>query len=353
MINNIFNYATSELSQDAFLCWLLSYAKKDAKEDKGLRDCAINFIKDIIPSLTNSKGDIFVSDIERQYNNIDVLFTVNDNYVVIIENKTFSSEHSNQLVRYTDIITTDPKFGKYELFKVLYKTGFQSNISFIEEAGFKFIGLEQIMKLFAPYVSRTENQIFQDYYSYWDNFNKTVMEYTELPVNKWGWQHINGFYRDFKKSGIIGKAGFDTDFDYVANPRGGLYAMWMSNDSFLYYNEQKYELYLQLEFSEGKFQLCLRTGIKQEEGIDTDVTPGDLRNFLTYYISESGKWIYTLSEYGFVKPDRFGTGATMTIGVIPLNEKTWIEVKNCVSDVINKFPQIINSINARKTKGSS
>ena len=29
--NNLFNYATSELSQDAFLCWLASYALEDAE----------------------------------------------------------------------------------------------------------------------------------------------------------------------------------------------------------------------------------------------------------------------------------------------------------------------------------
>ena len=27
--NNLFNYATSELSQDAFLCWLASYALEE------------------------------------------------------------------------------------------------------------------------------------------------------------------------------------------------------------------------------------------------------------------------------------------------------------------------------------
>lgn len=46
--NNIFHYATSELSQDAFLCWLFSYALKDADNDAALNACAIDFLKQFI-----------------------------------------------------------------------------------------------------------------------------------------------------------------------------------------------------------------------------------------------------------------------------------------------------------------
>ena len=38
--NNLFTYATKELSQDAFLCWLASYALEDAEPDDALRSCA-------------------------------------------------------------------------------------------------------------------------------------------------------------------------------------------------------------------------------------------------------------------------------------------------------------------------
>ncbi len=36
MENNLFTYAYKELSQDAFICWLMSYAKVNAEEDKAL-----------------------------------------------------------------------------------------------------------------------------------------------------------------------------------------------------------------------------------------------------------------------------------------------------------------------------
>ena len=38
---NVFDYATSELSQDAFLAWLFKWAEKDNEQyDKLLHDCA-------------------------------------------------------------------------------------------------------------------------------------------------------------------------------------------------------------------------------------------------------------------------------------------------------------------------
>jgi hypothetical protein len=40
---NLFSYATSELSQDAFICWLLSWASLEYKDVDGqLHQCAIS-----------------------------------------------------------------------------------------------------------------------------------------------------------------------------------------------------------------------------------------------------------------------------------------------------------------------
>jgi len=78
------------------------------------------------------------------------------------------------------------------------------------------------------------------------------------------------------------------------------------------------------------------------------VTPKQLRDFLTYYIDESGKWTYTLTEHGFIKPDRFGTGSTMTIGIIPINVSSWCEIADYVSNAMNSFEEIKESIKERE-----
>ncbi len=51
---NIFDYATRELSQEAFIAWLLSYAdpsRKDSSytfDDEGLSVCATKFIREML-----------------------------------------------------------------------------------------------------------------------------------------------------------------------------------------------------------------------------------------------------------------------------------------------------------------
>ena len=66
MKNNLFNYATSELSQDAFLCWLASYALEDA-----LRSCAREMLELFVPEFNGRPFTL--TDVERQVWHIDAL----------------------------------------------------------------------------------------------------------------------------------------------------------------------------------------------------------------------------------------------------------------------------------------
>ena len=56
-------------------------------------------------------------------------------------------------------------------------------------------------------------------------------------------------------------------------------------------------------------------------------------------------------DMGFIKPDRFGTGATMTIGVIPIKAKSWRDIPHYVSDAMDEFIEIKKSIETRQVVG--
>ena len=76
--NNIFNYATSELSQDAFICYLASFAFKDAIADTTLNECARNMLHLFVPEI--DADDVVLESIEQQFNlenigRLDVLLT--------------------------------------------------------------------------------------------------------------------------------------------------------------------------------------------------------------------------------------------------------------------------------------
>ena len=101
MKNNLFYYATSELSQDAFLCYLASFALTEAKDDPLLRSCAKSLLTEMVPELSGK--DFTLTNVERQVNHIDVLFTVtcgDKKYKIIVEDKVNAGEHDNQLLRY-------------------------------------------------------------------------------------------------------------------------------------------------------------------------------------------------------------------------------------------------------------
>ena len=92
---NIFRWASSELSQDAFICWLLSWANH--KESKELYETSKLFIQ----KLTNGKvNDFDRIEVRKQIDNIDILCIIDDCKVILIEDKVHTKNHGDQLERY-------------------------------------------------------------------------------------------------------------------------------------------------------------------------------------------------------------------------------------------------------------
>ena len=170
--NNLFSFATSELSQDAFICWCLNWFNDASKPV--LQEMA----KKIIFKLTNVKEfvvkKIVSVDIFRQFSRkvkvdnksihvkIDVLVIVNNDIAVIIEDKTYSNEHDQQIERY--------KKGLQEIYKdkplskiitVFWKTGFHNDWDKVTVANVKITG-EDVKGLLADYVD--ESEIIKDYF---------------------------------------------------------------------------------------------------------------------------------------------------------------------------------------------
>lgn len=94
-MNNLFDYATKELSQDAFLRWLLeSYNDEDLKEP----------VRFLLKEFCDLKDDEQINNLETwaQWCSIDISVWIDTNYrkiVLFIEDKAFSGEH-NQLKTY-------------------------------------------------------------------------------------------------------------------------------------------------------------------------------------------------------------------------------------------------------------
>lgn len=104
--NNIFDYATKELSLEAILRWSLEWIHYPEHE---LYWMAV----DIMEKFGLSKGSYHSKDVDiyKQLYNIDILLILkNLNQAIIIELKTFTSEHGNQINRYRDKLLSLPNW---------------------------------------------------------------------------------------------------------------------------------------------------------------------------------------------------------------------------------------------------
>lgn len=125
---NIYDYATTEYAQDAFIAWMCDNFHSANRNKKYLAEKFIEFLFQTgkVPSYTDLKVDIQLSD-------IDVLVTLLDNskrpiHYLIIEDKKFSQEHSNQLSKYINALLKKTSITINDISVVYYKTGHISSI---------------------------------------------------------------------------------------------------------------------------------------------------------------------------------------------------------------------------------
>lgn len=361
LTNNLFNYATSELSQDAFLCWLLSYAqeKKYSGDDAKLKKCAQSLIKVF---LLGQKGifekdliekDLIVKKIEKQWKYIDVLVTLESDKKIIIEDKTYTTDHDNQLQRYIRDVETQGK----KVYGVYYKTGFCCET--IEDdmyKGYYFFNLERIKDFFEKY-DDIDNAIFNNYRDFIMEYHKERNNFIGLPVSKWTPTMIQGFYDNLVKK--IKLKGELTDghcgYGYVPNKSGGFYGLWLipkGESKFKTNKEQtmKYIPYIQMQFEAKKdlngkqqstMKICLKIEVKEGDdyiNLRNEITKGE-RIFEVNLDNETIK---------FEKPQRWGSGRTMTLYELDLNnEGEYTEVKQVFEKVFKSFDEIYEKIGKR------
>ena len=344
---NIFDYATSELSQDAFICWLMSFAMKDSNENKVLKECAKAFLRKFISGLQNvpSKDIVLTEPPKTQYNHIDILLTVNDKYKVIIEDKTSTKEHDNQLQRYADAVRND--FPKFEVCKVFYKTGFQSDYSEVNEADYIIINRNDILTIMEPYYNVAGSDILNDYWEINHNFKIEADKYKTLPIKEWNWIQVNAFYDDIKQNFLTissdGKHKMNCNYGYVPNPSGGFDAMWIYDDKFYNIFDIKCELYLQIEYWDKKLNICIKEKVFESDD-EKKKSSKSLRESVIWQKDENDNWYDLAKKFGFLKPSRFGNGKTMTIGIFDREINTYSEAVSALTCSIDNFYDMLQDL---------
>jgi hypothetical protein len=282
---NLFEFATSELSQDAVLCWCIAWAdSKYAATDPALHALA----RDLITSMfreANAKapeGDYTVV-IKPQLEHVDIVAEIGADHLLVIEDKVHSSEHSNQLKVYAKALAKlYPNRSRAFIF---LKTGDQSSYSSVETDGWTTFRRMKLLEVLRR-GSDCTNAIYRDFLASLEAMETAVQRYATAPVAAWtdGDPAYTGLYIALQAQLKDGSWG------YVANPSGGFRGFWWNFETIA-----GGEIYLQLEESALVAKIWAKDASQRRE----------LRK----------KWYQHVVDAipGFAKPGKFGSGEYMTV----------------------------------------
>jgi hypothetical protein len=303
---NLFHFATSELSQDAFLAWLLSWAHPaQARHDQNLHECGTALLHRFFDCHNLSLPAISTVRCSTQKNRIDVQCEINGTYVVLIEDKTCTEDHSDQLRRYRQHLI-DEGYKEEAIVAIYYKTEDQSSFDRIEKAGFRHFSRDEMLSVLNEYSGN--NEILVGYREHLQGISEVYESYHTKPVIKWSDRGLRGFYGHLQESLDSGK------WRRVPNRRGGFWAFTFANQS-----NGKQEWYVQIEAYPGKMDIVVKVwiGLETEKLLKSDKRSA--QNAITRIRDRFSKRIQNqLNEEGYVakKPKRYASGVHMTVAVI-------------------------------------
>ena len=327
-VNNIFKYATSELSQDAFICWLLSHATEDGWDiDSQIRECAIEFIDKIL----QSKGDCWRTDtritgIHKQYKNIDVLVEIGD-YKVIIEDKTFTCSHSDQVNRYKKCLL-DEGVEEKNIICVFYKIEEQAKPE--PNVDFEFTR-KILLDVFRKFEGSISHPIFADYLEYLEWMEYRISAWQRLPIEQWnkdGKAYI-GFFTYLSETFL---SNCNYDWKYVSNRDGGFMGLWIND---LYKSEELDAIGLTEDVCEAiyiQFEnniIALKYSIDNPKISFNEQVVKDMRwKLYDYFRKEIG------DEF---RKKVFRYGTWMTVGYVEYDENNFADKLILMKDTLDKL----------------
>lgn len=213
---NLFNFATRELSQDAFICWLASWADPAFRaKDEALHATATAFLNLLLEvGKVPKPAEYRTIEVRKQWKNIDALLLVNDDTVIIIEDKINAKDHFGQLKKYREIVAEE--FSGYQVAAVYLKTGDQCDYRSAKQARFGHFSRKHFLKILKKGKElEIRNDIFSDFDRYLHGIDESVRAFRTIPPQNWQRPQWKGFFMALKKEFK------DGDWDNRGHPGGG------------------------------------------------------------------------------------------------------------------------------------
>jgi hypothetical protein len=301
---NLFAIATKELSQDAFLAWLIQWADPACEQHNPvLRKVAVEFVRKLVSLQGEAPAEINKICVGRQRENIDVWCEINGSYFLIIEDKVGSGQHSNQLFRYKTAAASWCKDGQ-ELICIYIKTQSDSagNLRRVKEQGFAVFGRRDVLCFLEKF--DVDNDIYNDFRDRLRQIETNESRFVRKQLAEWNRDDWKGFYQALERRRDV------LNWSYVSNPGGGFLS------AVLNWYEVSNGVCAFMQIEEGN--LCFKIG---EVHNDRRV----IRQRFHHLLMTS-----TTPDLQLRRPTRFGSGKYMTVAVVP--RTAWLGSDDKVPD---------------------
>jgi len=337
---NLFDFATSELSHDAFIAWLLSWADPSFK-DQQLHTFSQAVLFDFIEITGKNIPDVQKVDVKTQYRNIDVLVLLTDEsgqrWVVIVENKMHTREHSDQLNRYREDIHKDEKLEDItdsHILGIYYKMWEQSDMGRVKKSEFFHFGRGHMLKLLEENYKSGTSDIVDQYFQYLSGIQLELDAFQKKAVKDWNSTQWTGLYTKLKEELN------DGDFGYIPNRSGGFMGYWFGGCDI----DADANIYVQSE----QDKLCFKIYVGKKEDRQS------AKWFWHDAVIKAGKSI----GLEIVKPKVMRTGQWFTIGVLNTDDdKPWMKTddENIVQlpetiEIARKATQVVKKASEKQSE---
>lgn len=192
---NLFRYATKELSQDAFICWLLEWAQQEFYLEPEHK-ISLAFLRLLFQKGKKELPEKIDSvKILKQNKNMDILCIINNKYAILIEDKVNANADSDQLERYSAVINSN--FKNYELILIYLKTGVNVETKNAEQQNYAVVNRSDLINALSEYDSK--NAIIVDFQNHILEMEKKYTSFLYIELSKWTNESWFGFFDYLKK----------------------------------------------------------------------------------------------------------------------------------------------------------
>lgn len=347
--HNIFEFATSELSNDAILCWIIN-GLKHMYSSSEFKKVSENFIKQMLGEVKVNFDEVKVekqkqligANAKKLYIDIFVELRLNGVtiHTILIEDKVDSGESGNQLLEYRSAINNDLNDKSFVFINIGNRSSNYKER--IKQKGWLVIDRNNLLDCVncdANLLNHEEGLLIQ-YRNYLIDLENEFNNYLKLDVKDWNNYNVQGFFQSLEND--------ETDYDWgtVYNPSGGFIAMWYMKHTFLFKQQIEFSVYLQLEYpykNKNDMRIAIKISTEKYDELENE-------NSETLYIfTEDFRKILAKNVDGrFFTKSRKTNARTMTLSYKSIFESdenlTILELKNRIGIAESYFKSMIKQI---------